>query len=59
MQRLALGRMAIMFRKYLVKNLEYRFGGVNYDMALESWEEGYYRTAGKFLVTLAKDLKSA
>jgi len=56
-QRLALGRMAVMFRKYMIPSLNRRFAKAAYNQDLQAWTEGYYNTTGKFLVTLAKDLR--
>lgn len=56
-QYLALGRMAIMFRKWIKPSINRRFSNVEYNMDLESWTEGYYRTTGRFLTQLAKDLR--
>lgn len=56
-QRLAIGRIGIMFRKYMKPSLNRRFKSASYNYDLDAWSEGYYRTAGRFLLTLAKDLK--
>jgi len=58
LQTLALGRMAMMYRKYLIPAMERRFSAVTYNMDLQDYTEGYYRTTGRFLLQLAKDLKS-
>lgn len=56
-QQFGVGRLAITFRKYIKPSLNKRFGSDqwNFDLGVET--EGYYRTAGKFLQNLAKDLK--
>ena len=46
-QRLGLGRMAIMFRKW-----------IKYNYDLQAWTEGYYVTSGKFMLQLARDLRN-
>lgn len=57
-QSVGLGRMALLFRKYLVPSVDRRFRKAIYNYDLRAWEEGYYNTAGKFLLQLGKDLKS-
>lgn len=59
LQRLALGRMAFLFRKWIPKAIDRRFQGVTYNYDTESWTEGYYRTTGRFLWQLITDLRSA
>lgn len=56
-QRLALGRMGIMFRKWIKPSLNRRFSSATYNYDMEAWTEGYYNTTGRFLLQLAKDLK--
>ena len=56
-QRLAIGRMGIMFRKWVKPSLNRRFKSASYNMDLQSWTEGYYRTSGRFLLQLARDLR--
>ena len=56
-QRLAVGRMGVMFRKWMKPSLNRRFEGSTYNYDLQSWTEGYYRTTGRFLTQLAKELK--
>jgi hypothetical protein len=58
-QRLGIGRMAIMFRKWIKPSLNRRFAEGMYNYDLDAWTEGYYRTAGRFMWQLAKDLKAA
>lgn len=59
MQKMALGRMAIMYRKWLKPSLNRRFKSLNYNRDLDAWTEGYYLTTGKFLLQLANDLRKA
>ena len=57
-QRVGLGRMALLFRKYLVPSVDRRFRKeaiYNYDLG--TWEQGYYITAFNFLGKLLSDLK--
>ena len=57
-QRVGLGRMAMLFRKYLVPSVDRRFRReaiYNYDLG--AWEQGYYITAFNFLGQLLKDVK--
>ena len=58
-QRLGIGRMAIMFRKWIKPSLNRRFAEGFYNYDLDAWTEGYYRTAGRFMMQLASDLKNA
>lgn len=56
-QRLAIGRMAIMFRKWIKPSLNRRFKSATYNYDMQAWTEGYYNTTGRFLWQLAKELK--
>ena len=56
-QRLAIGRMGIMFRKWIKPSLNRRFKSASYNMDLQAWTEGYYVTTGRFMWQLAKELK--
>lgn len=56
-QRLAVGRMAIMFRKWIKPSLNRRFKSVTKNLDLDEWTEGYYRTTSRFLWQLAKELR--
>ena len=56
-QRLAIGRMGVMFRKWIKPSLNRRFKSATYNFDMEAWTEGYYRTTGRFLIQLAKELK--
>lgn len=58
-QRLAIGRMAIMFRKWVKPSLNRRFKSASYNMDLQSWTEGYYVTTGRFLLQLAQELRKS
>ena len=58
-QRLAIGRMGMMFRKWIKPSLNRRFKSITYNYDLDSWTEGYYRTAGRFLLQLARDLRES
>lgn len=57
MQKMALGRMAIMYRKWLKPSLNRRFKSLNYNRDLDAWTEGYYLTTGRFLLQLANDIR--
>lgn len=48
-QKTAIGRLAMMFRKWLPSAMTRRFQGENYSLELEDNKEGYYNTTGKFL----------
>lgn len=56
-QRLAAGRMGIMFRKWIKPSLNRRFKSASYNYDLDAWAEGYYNTSGRFLLQLARDLR--
>jgi hypothetical protein len=56
-QRYSLGRLAIMFRKFIIPGVNRRFEKMAYNEEGEAWTEGYYRTAGRFMVQLARDLR--
>lgn len=58
-QRLAVGRMGVMFRKWVKPSLNRRFKSASYNMDLQSWTEGYYVTTGRFLLQLAKELRKS
>lgn len=55
-QRYAIGRMALIFRKWIAPSLQKKYAAGTYNFDLDAWTEGYYRTAFKFLKTLTKDL---
>lgn len=57
-QRLGLGRMAMMFRKWIKPSLNRRFSKTTYNYDLQAWTEGYYVTSGKFMLQLARDLRN-
>lgn len=56
-QKISIGRMVEMFRKYLKENLDRRYKSVHYDERMEEWTEGYYRTVGRFLFQCVRDLR--
>ena len=56
-QNFAIGRMGIMFRKWIKPSLNKRFKSVSYNYDLDAWTEGYYKTAGRFIVKLIKEMK--
>ena len=58
-QRLAIGRMGIMFRKWMRPSWNRRFNSATYNYDLQSWTEGYYRTTGRFFLALAQDMRQA
>jgi len=57
-QRFALGRMAIMFRKFVVPGIEKRYDKKQFTQRLGDYTEGYYRTTGRFLANLYKEFKT-
>lgn len=56
-QRLAVGRMGMMFRKWIKPSLNRRYKSMSYNYDLGAWTEGYYNTFGRFLLQAAKELK--
>ncbi len=55
-QRLALGRWAGLFRKFIVPGFKRRWSGKHEDALRETTVEGYYLTFGRFAGKLIKDL---
>lgn len=55
--RNALGRLAMQFRQWMPTHYYRRFGNATYDAQLDTWREGYYRTYGRFLLNLMKDIR--
>lgn len=58
-QTTAVGRAAYLFRKWMWSSANKRFSKVNYDYETGEWDEGYYRSCGRFLLSLLKDVKQA
>ena len=58
LQRLALGKLAIMFRKFIEPGVRKRYEKFGYNNRMRDYTEGYYRTTGKFLINLAKELRT-
>ena len=56
-QHLALGRLAIMFRKWIVPSINKRFSSAQYNMDTQEWQEGYYRSLWRFVQQNIKDIK--
>lgn len=56
-QRLGIGRMGIMFRKWIKPSLNRRFKSATYNYDIDAWTEGYYITSGRFLSQLVRDLR--
>lgn len=56
-ERIALARMGTMFRKFILPGVLKRYRKGDYSERLGGYTEGYYRTTGKFLVNLTKDIK--
>ena len=51
------GRIALMFRKWIKPSLNRRYASLNYNLDVEEWEEGFYKTTGRFFMQLITDLK--
>lgn len=58
-QRLAIGRLGMMFRKWIKPSLNRRFKSATYNYDLQAWTEGYYLTTGRFMNSLFQDLRKA
>lgn len=56
-QTLALGKLIIMFRRWIVSNMNRRFEGSNYNFDLDTYQEGFYRTFGNFAWQFLKDIR--
>jgi hypothetical protein len=52
-------RLVMQFRQWMPAHYSRRFAKAHYDMDLEQWREGYYRTAGRVMGNLLKDLIKA
>ncbi len=58
-QQYAVGRLAIMFRKFLKPGWNRRFEKLTYNEEGEIYTEGYYTTTWNFMKVLAKDLRQS
>ena len=56
-QRLAVGRMVMIFRKWIVPSIEKRYDTINYNFDTKTWHEGYYRTSIRVVGRLISDIK--
>ena len=56
LQRYALGRMAMQFRRWMPEHYNRRFAGEYYDAIMEEWREGMYRTVYHFGSNIIKEL---
>ena len=57
-QSLAVGRLAMLYRKWMRPSWNRRFRKGTYNFDTQVWEEGYYRTLGRFLKQVYKDLRA-
>lgn len=57
-QRYAVGRLALLFRKFIVPGFQKRWKTKRFNYRTETLEEGMYLTTGKFMFQLLKDLKA-
>jgi len=55
-QRMALGRMAYMFRKFVIPGYKRRWQKAGYTQRLDDVVEGNYQSMGRFLGTVFKDM---
>jgi len=56
LQQQALGRMAIMFRRFVIPGFKRRWEKKQYNNLYGDFTEGNYRTFGRFIKNLSKDL---
>lgn len=56
LQKYAVGRLALMFRKFIIPGWDRRWEKANYNYMLGDFTEGYYRSAGIFFGNIIKDL---
>lgn len=56
-QKLAIGRLAFMFRKWMKEFYNRRWSSVKYNHMLQEYEEGYYNSLGRFIKQMYQDLK--
>ncbi len=57
-QQMALGRLALQFRKWIYPGIKRRFAIKHYNERLETYVEGNYRTFWRFIGMLVGDLKA-
>ena len=57
-QSTSLGALIIMYRKWIAPSLKRRYAGTHYDAMKEEWEEGYWRTTGRFVSDFVKNVVS-
>ena len=55
-QSVSFGALIIMYRKWIAPALKRRYSGVHYDAMKEDWEEGYWRTTGRFVSDFVKNI---
>jgi hypothetical protein len=58
MQRYILGRMGIMFRKYVVPGLKRRYKKSTYIEKVGDYSEGYYRTTVNYFGSIAREFRT-
>lgn len=57
-QKYAVGRSMIMFRKFLIPSINKRMSAGHVNIITGKWEEGYYRTAYYVLGQMSKNIKT-
>lgn len=57
LQRTALGRMAMMYRKWIKPAINRRYGHARHNFDTGTIKEGYYRTLGRFLMQVIHDAR--
>lgn len=58
LQMHALGKMGIMFRRFIVPGIKRRWSSKQYRERFQDYTEGYYVTTGRFFVNLFKEFKT-
>lgn len=56
-QRYALGRLAMIFRKWMMPHYNRRFKGAYYDVQMDQYKEGMYRSMNGFAIAIINELR--
>lgn len=56
-QRYALGRLAMIFRKWMMPHYNRRFKGEYYDVQMDQYKEGMYRSVNGFALAIISELR--
>lgn len=58
LQTTAVGQLVFLYRKFIIPSINRRYGKANYNFDLNTTNEGYYRSAFRFLRNLITDSKN-